>query len=114
MFFISSTAFTPLVSGDIDENRVTECGNSFITLLSTLTERYEILPQPGHKIQFLQLQLDLIDDFRVRLLQKLGDDNPELLTSNFPSILNTVNYVRSVLDEWGNTTVSFYNYCNCI
>ena len=88
IFLTSPSAFNTLVSGDIDENRITECGHSFINLLSTLTERYEILPQPGHKLQFLQLQLDLIDDFRVRLLQKLNEESSDLLTSKFPFILN--------------------------
>lgn len=107
VFLTSPTAFNTIVSGDIDENRVTECADSFINLLSTLTERYEIFRQPGHKLQFLQLQLDLIDDFRVRLLQKLGEEKSEPLNSKFPNILNTVNYVTNVLAEWGVTTVSF-------
>ncbi|KAK6623999.1 hypothetical protein RUM44_010857 [Polyplax serrata] len=104
VFLTSPTAFNTIVSGDIDENRVTECADSFINLLSTLTERYEIFRQPGHKLQFLQLQLDLIDDFRVRLLQKLGEEKSEPLNSKFPNILNTVNYVTNVLAEWGVTT----------
>lgn len=101
----STSAFDTLVTGDVDENHVTESGNSFLTLLSTITERYEELPQPGHRLQFLQLQLDLIDDFRVRLLQKLQEENLEPLSSKFPNILNTVNYVRDVLEEWGVNTV---------
>lgn len=36
----------------------------FITLLQTIMDRYEALPQPGHRLQFLELQLDLLDDFR--------------------------------------------------
>lgn len=103
----SATAFDTLVSGDVDENHVTECADGFLTLLSTITERYETLPQPGHKLQFLQLQLDLIDDFRVRLLQMLREENLEPLTSKFPNILNTVNYVRNVLEEWSVNTVRF-------
>lgn len=102
----SATAFDTLVSGDVDENHVTECADGFLTLLSTITERYEMLSQPGHKLQFLQLQLDLIDDFRVRLLQMLQEENVEPLTSKFPNILNTVNYVRNVLEEWSVNTVS--------
>ena len=35
---------------DIDsEAKVTECGDAFLTLILTMTERYKILPQPGHK-----------------------------------------------------------------
>lgn len=101
----SETAFETFVSRDVDENRVTECADSFLALLSTITERYETLPQPGHRLQFLQLQLDIIDDFRIRLLQKLKEENLDPLYSKFPNIVNTVNYIRSVLQEWGVNTV---------
>ncbi|KAL0278155.1 UNVERIFIED_CONTAM: hypothetical protein PYX00_000058 [Menopon gallinae] len=100
----SESAFETFVSRDIDENRVTECAESFLALLSTITERYETLPQPGHRLQFLQLQLDIIDDFRIRLLQKLKEEELNPLYSKFPNIINTVNYIRNVLQEWGANT----------
>ena len=101
----SETAWLPLGTPELDELRVTECGESFLTLLLTITERYSSLPQPGHRLQFLELQLELLDDFRVRLLQLLKEEESlEPLNSRLPAILNTVSYIASVLLEWGSLT----------
>ncbi|KAJ9577197.1 hypothetical protein L9F63_006254, partial [Diploptera punctata] len=98
----SETAWLPLGTPELDELRVTECGESFLTLLLTITERYSSLPQPGHRLQFLELQLELLDDFRVRLLQLLKEEESlEPLSSRLPPILNTISYIASVLMEWG-------------
>lgn len=58
------------------------------------------------RLQFLDLQLELIDDWRVRLLQLLHQDYKDPLVSLVPSILNTVHYVTTVLQDWGSTVVS--------
>lgn len=104
----SDTAWFPQGTPELDELRVTECGESFLTLLLTITERYSSLPQPGHRLQFLELQLELLDEFRVRLLQLLHETseplNPQLL-----AILNTISYLALVLQEWGGLTVLSYN-----
>lgn len=60
----SDDAFAPVAS-DIDEMKITVCADMFVTLLQTIMERYEALPQPGHRLQFLELQLELLDDFRL-------------------------------------------------
>nr|CAD7199925.1 unnamed protein product [Timema douglasi] len=100
----SETAWLPLGSSELDEMRVSECGETFLTLLLTMTERYTSLPQPGHRLQFLELQLELLDDFRVRLLQLLHEETSDPLSSRLPAILNTIHYLASVLQEWGGLT----------
>ncbi|XP_068082045.1 RAD50-interacting protein 1 isoform X2 [Anabrus simplex] len=100
----SETAWLPLGTPELDELRVTECGESFLSLLLTITERYSSLPQPGHRLQFLDLQLELLDDFRVRMLQLLHEEFPDPLNSRLPAILNTISYLASVLQEWGGLT----------
>nr|CAD7571698.1 unnamed protein product [Timema californicum] len=100
----SETAWLPLGSSELDEMRVSECGETFLTLLLTMTERYTGLPQPGHRLQFLELQLELLDDFRVRLLQLLHEETSDPLSSRLPAILNTIHYLASVLQEWGGLT----------
>ena len=32
-----------------DDARLTECGEGFLQMLLAITDRYKILPQPGHK-----------------------------------------------------------------
>lgn len=106
----SDTAWLPLGTPELDELRVTECGESFLTLLLTITERYSSLPQPGHRLQFLELQLELLDEFRVRLLQLLHE-NLDPLSPRLIAILNTISYLASVLQEWGGLTVLSSNDC---
>lgn len=57
----------------------------------------------GFRIQFLQLQLNLIDSFRRRLVQ-LHNTNVDSISST--KILNAVNYINSVLKEWSESVVS--------
>ncbi|CAK9833013.1 RAD50-interacting protein 1 [Anthophora retusa] len=106
----SSTAWEKLSSSDTDDMKVTECADAFLTLLITISDRYKHLPQPGHRLQFLELQLELIDDWRVRLLQLLHENYEDPLTSLMPCILNTLHYVGTVLEEWG-VTVHFLQLC---
>lgn len=35
-----------------EDLKVTEAAETFLTLLSTMTERYSILPQPGHRFVY--------------------------------------------------------------
>ena len=60
----------------------------------------------GERLQFLDFQLDLIDEFRLRLAQLKRDDSADALNSDLPAILNTVHYICSVLLEWGSDMVS--------
>ncbi|EZA50309.1 RAD50-interacting protein [Ooceraea biroi] len=99
----SSTAWERVASPDLDDMKVTECADAFLTLLTAISDRYKHLPQPGHRLQFLELQLELIDDWRVRLLQLLHENYEDPLTSLMPNILNTLHYVTAVLEEWGMT-----------
>lgn len=54
----------------------------------------------------MDLQLELIDDWRVRLLQLLHQDYKEPLSSFKPLVLNAIYYVETVLEGWGVTVVS--------
>lgn len=41
------TAWTVITEDE--KCKVTECGDKFIILLSSITDRYSSLPQPGHR-----------------------------------------------------------------
>nr|CAG4638383.1 EOG090X04F1 [Cyclestheria hislopi] len=104
----SETAWASVVdqdSSDVDEEVcLTECGEGFLQMLLAMTDRYKILPQPGHRLQFLDLQLELLDEFRVRLLQlarqERSYDTYTKSSVNICPILNTVAAVSSVLKDW--------------
>lgn len=71
--------------------------------------QFNFLESNNNRLQFLELQLELIDDWRVRLLQLLHENYEDPLTSLMPCILNTLYYVATVLEEWGVTVVSILN-----
>ncbi|XP_063961152.1 RAD50-interacting protein 1-like isoform X1 [Lytechinus pictus] len=85
---------------EADESKVPECVESFMTLLLVITERYKVLPSPSHHLRFLDLQIDLLDDFRVRLLQVMRQEASNPLGDHYASILNGVHYIITVLGEW--------------
>lgn len=97
--------FQPIIS-ETDDLKITACADMFVTLLQTITERYEGLPQPGHRLQFLELQLELLDDFRIRLLQLVHAESTDVVDSKIPMIANTLYYVENVLLDWGAMLVS--------
>ncbi|XP_047735969.1 RAD50-interacting protein 1 isoform X2 [Hyalella azteca] len=78
------------------------CGEQLITLLLAVTDRYKALPQPGHRLQFLEVQLELLDEYRVRCVQVSRELQAEPVTSHYPSILSTLHTLISTLEEWGD------------
>ncbi|KAM3964419.1 RAD50 interactor 1 [Aphomia sociella] len=85
----------------------------FISLLKTIEDRYAVLPQPGHRLQFLELQLELLEEWRVRLTQllsaaadALGVDS--LLTADatplaLTAVINAAHHTRIVLLQWAHS-----------
>jgi len=76
---------------------------SFLTLLLSVTERYKFLSATKHKIDFLELQVELLEDFRLRLVQLVRAEQESPLTSNLCPILNTVDHVITVISNWADT-----------
>lgn len=80
------------------------CSN-LLTVSYLVADRYRLLPSARHQLQFVQLQLELLDDYRVRLLQIRGElQSP--LSADYCSILNTVSYIIEILQQWTNQPVS--------
>ncbi|XP_058462968.1 RINT1-like protein [Malaya genurostris] len=84
---------------NLDDMKIPRCADQFIRLLDAIKERYCALPQPGQQLQFLDLQLELIDNFRRRLVQLHNSPGADNVSST--KILNAINYITSVLREWG-------------
>lgn len=81
-------------------------------MLFYFADRCLLFGEASVKYAFVNLQLDLLDDFRLRLTQLLEDDNVSTwpLPQRHFAILNTVNYLLVVLNEWKNLPVSLYSY----
>jgi len=96
---------------DLEEVKVPECAESFMTLLQTITDRYRKLPVSSAKLQFLCVQLELLEDFRMRLVQVGKEAGQEPTGAWFCSVLNAVHYVVQVLKEWSELTFFLQLLC---
>ncbi|XP_028603283.2 RAD50-interacting protein 1 isoform X2 [Podarcis muralis] len=87
---------------DVDEMKVPDCAETFMTLLLVITDRYKHLPAAARKLQFLELQKELVDDFRIRLTQVMKEETRVPLAFRYCAILNAVNYIATVLADWAD------------
>ncbi|KAL8616926.1 hypothetical protein ACOMHN_041845 [Nucella lapillus] len=85
---------------DVDEVQVPECAESFMTLLHTITDRYKSLPDPVAKVQFVGLQLELLEDFRIRLVQVMKEAAHTPTSHPHTAVLNAIHYIAQVLRTW--------------
>ena len=76
-----------------------------------ISDRYKPLPHPSHKLRFLDLQLELLEDFRIRVVQ-VKDNTHNPLGERFCAIMNTAYYITEVLREWSELIVSWVVYVN--
>jgi len=88
---------------ELGDGLVPRAAESFLAVLLSVTERYKFLTASNHRLQFLELQLQLLEDFRLRLVQLLRSEQEEPLQSNLCPILCTVHHLVQVLTNWGET-----------
>ncbi|GFO00969.1 rad50-interacting protein 1-like [Plakobranchus ocellatus] len=96
---------------DLDEVRVPECAEGFMMLLQTITDRYRKLPVSDAKLQFLGLQLELLEDFRMRLVQVMKTTSTAPTGHIMCAVLNAVHYVTQVLRDWSELTFFLQLLC---
>ncbi|KAM9824410.1 RAD50-interacting protein 1 [Neosynchiropus ocellatus] len=87
---------------DMDELKAPDCAETFMTLLQVITDRYRPLPCPTAQLKFLELQRELVDDFRIRLTQVMKEESRSPLGPRYCAILNAVNYISTILTDWGD------------
>nr|CAB3265588.1 RAD50-interacting protein 1-like [Phallusia mammillata] len=89
-------------SDDSDEMKTPSCAESFVSLLLTITDRYKSLSNNVAQLKFLDLQLLLLDDFRIRLTQMLRSIGRNQFDEARFAILNAAYYITLVLQEWAD------------
>ncbi|XP_061817223.1 RAD50-interacting protein 1 [Nerophis lumbriciformis] len=87
---------------DMDELKSPDCAETFMTLLQVITDRYQPLPCASAQLKFLELQRELVDDFRIRLTQVMKEESRCPLSPRYCAILNAANYISSILTDWGD------------
>lgn len=68
-------------------------------------DRYKSLTNPENQLRFVDLQLELLEEFRIRLVQVMDKHDP--LGEQSCAIFNAIYYLTEVLQEWNNSAVSF-------
>jgi hypothetical protein len=68
-------------------------------------DRYKPLPDPVAKVQFLGLQLELLEDFRIRLVQVMKEAAHHPTGHIYTAVLNAIHYIVQVLREWNELVV---------
>ncbi|VDO20623.1 unnamed protein product [Brugia timori] len=89
---------------DVDMQQAPECTDQFLLMIESITERYRWIESLDVQSQFLNVQIFMLDDFRLRLVhisQQLGSpwEKP------FIQILNSAWYLAYVLDEWNEVDI---------
>ncbi|CAK9304641.1 unnamed protein product [Gordionus sp. m RMFG-2023] len=94
-----------------NKDKIPEFVEKYVVLLEYLNDRYEYIPYPLQKIQFLSLQIELLDDFRIRLLQicrqkKLDNTSLTEIKINlkpFCYLINSFHIIIKLLEKWRDT-----------
>jgi len=90
------------LEGDVDESKVPECAESVVTMLLTVTDRYKNLSEWKEKVRFLDLQLSLLDDFRLRITQIIRSIACSASNDQTYAVVNAASYIASMLADWAD------------
>ncbi|KAL1116060.1 hypothetical protein AAG570_005555 [Ranatra chinensis] len=86
------------------DNRTTEVNRTYLAILSSMTDRYSALLQPGHKLQFVDLQIELTKELCLSFEEVLQEERQgDALNSRLPAVLNTASYLMTSLQQWQAT-----------
>jgi hypothetical protein len=112
------------------ELKAPECAEAFVLLMTTilgkqlclpifeflnyfLAERYRNIRSVERQVRFSALQVQLLCDYRERLVQ-VRDPHPPL-SGTYAAVLNAIHYVLQLLHKWAEDPVRIENFCcQCI
>lgn len=107
----SKTAWSPIISdwdSDEDDRKVPEAADNFIILLQSIIERSQVIQNVRDRQPFVDLIIELIADFHLRLSQlvrsSFGDDDNGCsfwpFSNRYFAIINSVQYLIEVMEDW--------------
>ncbi|VDK65650.1 unnamed protein product [Onchocerca ochengi] len=89
---------------DVDMQQVPECTDQFLLMIESMTERYRWIESLDVQSQFLNVQIFMLDDFRLRLVH-ISQQLASPWQKPFIQILNSAWYIAYVLDEWNEVDI---------
>ncbi|UJR30861.1 hypothetical protein I4U23_018376 [Adineta vaga] len=96
------SVYERMLERNSDEIKISECSETFLTLIHAMEDRYRLVPYPSCSLRLFSLQIDLFDDFLQDLIFSLTTDvqNNDPLSKPSCSILNSIVYVADVIQQW--------------
>ena len=86
---------------------ICEAADKFSLLLQNLIERSTFIPSNKYRLRILDLIIEIMDDFRLRLSQLIHVYEERWpFSKKFYSILNTFGFLLALINEWQNNSVS--------
>ena len=70
-----------------------------------IKDRFSELPYQSKRLQFVALQIELINNFHMRICQIIRDETKLPFGKIYLGALNAVNYIIMILEAWKNSTV---------
>uniref|UniRef100_A0A915PGR0 RAD50-interacting protein 1 n=1 Tax=Setaria digitata TaxID=48799 RepID=A0A915PGR0_9BILA len=89
---------------DIDMQQVPECTDQFLMMIESITERYRWIESLDVQSQFLNVQIFMFDDFRLRLIH-ISQQVASPWEKPFIQILNSAWHIAYVLNEWNEVDI---------
>jgi hypothetical protein len=111
----SSSAWNPFYMEviDVDDLKVPECADKLMQLIAGISERFKQIPLLYVRLQFLELQSDLLLEFHRDLTDNVTETLSNPLSPRFFAYLNASHYISTVLNRWGEETfyleLHYYN-----
>ncbi|CAF1411967.1 unnamed protein product [Rotaria magnacalcarata] len=96
------SVYERMLERNSDEIKISECAETFLTLLHAMEDRYRHVPYPSCTLRLFSLQVDLLDQFLNDLKDCLHNEQQDIdpLSKYFCSILNSIVYVADVIQQW--------------
>ncbi|EDV20641.1 uncharacterized protein TRIADDRAFT_31481 [Trichoplax adhaerens] len=102
----SATAWRPKykdVAQDCDTSlKFPEATENILTMLILMKERYSKLSSTSYMMQFVRMQLSLLDELYARFVELTKNGPKQLLDQDYSYILNGVNHLIGVLKKWSD------------
>lgn len=93
-----------LTGSSTSDELVPECAEKLMQIIAGITERFRCIPSLYIKLQFLQLQVDLLLEFQTDLVDNVSKVQSSPFSSRFSAYLNAADYMVSLLQKWGEET----------
>ncbi|KAK3717328.1 hypothetical protein QZH41_011566, partial [Actinostola sp. cb2023] len=93
------------IGSEVDDTKTPECAEGFVTLLTVITDRYKHLSSHQHQRRFLNVQLQLLEEFTIQLELRDEESCTNPIDPLYLSVLNAAYFVTYVLDDWSEQAI---------